>query len=184
MKPPGEMTTHETGAKREDKTGKGRLDLISPIMLNRLAILMEEGGIVHGFRNWEKGMKLSGFLSSTFRHLIQTIDGCEDEDHPIQAIFNLMAYIHTLHLIRTGALPPELDDLLRYQNLLKIERSWKAKIPFVTRLSEPSIGSSGKNLTPSDDPTIKQHEGWCISCSKGLTNDQPFWCDKCMEQEK
>lgn len=119
MKPPGEMKTFDTGAKREEKTGKGRFDLISPIMLRRLAILMEEGGLVHGDRSWELGMPLSGLLSSAIRHTQQTLDGLEDEDHPIQAIWNLMAYIHTLHRIRTGSLPTELDDLPREMNLGK-----------------------------------------------------------------
>jgi hypothetical protein len=117
MKPPGEMKVFKSGAKRETKDGKGRPDLISPIMLHRLAVLMEEGGVVHGDRSWESGMPLSGLLSSASRHLNQTIDGCEDEDHPIQAIWNLMAYVHTLHRVRAGSLPVELDDMPREKNL-------------------------------------------------------------------
>ena len=116
-KPLGEMKVFESGAKREAKDGKGRPDLISPIMLHRLAVLMEKGGVAHGDRSWELGMPLSGLLSSASRHLNQTIDGCEDEDHPIQAIWNLMAYVHTLHRIRAGSLPVELDDLPREKNL-------------------------------------------------------------------
>lgn len=232
MKPPGKMTTHKTGAKREDKTGKGRFDLLSPIMLKRLAILSEEGGVAHGDRNWEKGMKLSTFLDSAFRHLVQTIDGCEDKDHPIQAIWNLQGYIHTLHLIRTGDLPPELDDLPREKNLQKIERSWKVKVPFTVQLSEPSMcppvrkewcyfcgqdkefiktldkpvwgvrricngcywreaykpeNLLGKNLTPPDEPTIKQHERsrnghWCVDCGKKLAEVLWMRCSDCLEK--
>lgn len=110
MKEPGELKTFGTGANREDKTGKGRPDLISPIMLHRLAILMEEGGLVHGDRSWEKGMPVMSYLACAFRHLIQVLNGEEDEDHPIQCIFNLQAYIHTLEKIKDRSLPGELDD--------------------------------------------------------------------------
>lgn len=139
MKPPGKMKTFETGAKREEKTGKGRFDLISPIMLRRLAILMEEGGLVHGDRSWELGMPLSGLLSSAIRHAQQTLDGLEDEDHPIQAIWNFMAYVHTLHRIRAGSLPTELDDIPREKNL-ESNLTSDEKPPTIRRLRTECCG--------------------------------------------
>ena len=102
-----------TGAQRDTYEGKSRLDLISPVFLDRLGILLAKGAVHYGERNWEKGMPLSRLLASAFRHLNQLSDGQEDEDHAIMCTFNLMAYVHTLHRIRTGSLPAGLDDLPR-----------------------------------------------------------------------
>ncbi|KKN80428.1 hypothetical protein LCGC14_0330210 [marine sediment metagenome] len=112
-----EKQTFETGAQRDTQESKPRLDLISPIFLERLGMILTKGAEHYGERNWEKGMPLSRLLSSAARHLNQTIDGLEDEDHPAQAAWNLMAYIHTEHRIKAGSLPAELDDLPREKNL-------------------------------------------------------------------
>lgn len=137
LKQKGEKQTFDTGAQRDTQKGKPRLDLISPIMLDRLGTLLAKGAEHYGERNWEKGMPLSRVLASAMRHLNDTLDGLEDEDHPIQCIFNLMAYVHILHRIRAGSLPVELDDLPREKNLEEdltsdkkgstIGRSWKVK---------------------------------------------------------
>ena len=117
LKQSNEKQTFETGAQRDTQESKPRLDLISPIFLERLGMVLTKGAEHYGERNWERGMPLSRLLSSAARHLNQTIDGLEDEDHPAQAAWNLMAYIHTLHRIRAGTLPAELDDLPREKNL-------------------------------------------------------------------
>lgn len=117
LKQSGNKQQFSTGAQRDSAAGKSRLDLISPLFLNRLGILLAKGADHYGERNWEKGMPLSRLLSSACRHLNQLLDGQEDEDHAIQCTFNLMAYVHTLHRIRSGSLPAELDDLPREKNL-------------------------------------------------------------------
>jgi hypothetical protein len=113
----GDPTTFSTGAKRDTQEGKSRLDLISPIFLDRLGVLLAKGAAHYGERNWEKGMNLSRIQASCMRHIVQWLDGQDDEDHAIQAAFNLMAFVHTEHCIRTGALPAELDDIRRPKNL-------------------------------------------------------------------
>ncbi len=117
LKQKSKRQTFDTGAQRDTQEGKPRCDLISPIMLERLGTLLAKGAEHYGERNWEKGMPLSRLLASAMSHMIKTLDGLEEEDHPIQCIFNLMAYIHTLHRIRAGSLPVELDDMPREQNL-------------------------------------------------------------------
>jgi len=117
LKQEGEKQTFDAGAQRDTQEGKPRLDLISPIMLDRLGTLLAKGAEHYGERNWEKGMPLSRVLASAMRHLNDTLDGLEDEDHPIQCVFNLMAYVHILHRIRAGSLPVELDDMPREKNL-------------------------------------------------------------------
>lgn len=104
------------------------------MFLDRLGILLAKGAEHYGERNWEKGMSLSRLLASAARHLNQTIDGQEDEDHPIQCAFNLMAYVHTLHRIRAGSLPAELDDMPHEKNLTADLTSAKT-VPTILRCS-------------------------------------------------
>ncbi len=117
LKQSDEKQSFSTGAQRDSQGDKPRLDLISPVFLDRLGTLLAKGAEHYGERNWEKGIPLSRLLSSAARHLNQTLDGLEDEDHAIQCAFNLMAYVHTLHRIRSGSLPTSLDDLPREKNL-------------------------------------------------------------------
>ena len=55
----GERRQFNTGAQRDVVTDKGRYDLISPIMIERLAKLLQRGAEKYNDRNWEKGMPLS-----------------------------------------------------------------------------------------------------------------------------
>lgn len=114
MKDGGKRKKFKSGAMREEVSGKGRYDLISPIMLQRLAIVMERGAKKYFDHNWELGMPLHRYLDSALRHTNQYLEGKRDEDHLAQAIFNLMAAIHTEEMIRRGQLPEELNDLPDY----------------------------------------------------------------------
>lgn len=126
LKDKGDRFSYSTGMVREPNIGRGRYDLISPIMLKRLAILYEKGAIkytkkdedgniiVNGERNWEKGGRLSRFLNSAIRHTQQYLEGYRDEDHIIQAIWNLTSVVHILEMIDRGVLPEELNDLPNY----------------------------------------------------------------------
>jgi len=109
-----ERHEYETGALRENAPGKGRYDLISPIFLQRLAIVLEKGAEKYADRNWEKGMPLGRYLDSAIRHLEQVLEGKDDEDHAGQSSWNIMAFIHTKEMIDRGLLPKELDDLPNY----------------------------------------------------------------------
>lgn len=109
----GQRREYETGARRDVNSGKGRYDLISPIMMKRLAELMERGAVKYGAHNWEKGMPLSQYLDSAMRHLWQLIASQDDEDHAAAVIFNVMAFMHTQHKIWEGELPEELDDTFK-----------------------------------------------------------------------
>jgi len=88
------MQTFPSGAKREQKLGKGRYDLMSPWALARKARVLEQGALIHGDRNWEKGMPISGFLSSALRHIAQYLTRDNSEDHLAQAGWNLDCVQH------------------------------------------------------------------------------------------
>ena len=114
LKDSGQRTTYETGAVRERAPGKGRYDLISPLALKRLAVILERGCEKYPERNYEKGIPLSRYMDSAFRHLMQYIEGQIDENHLDQCFYNIYAAVHTEEAIRRGILPETLNDLPCY----------------------------------------------------------------------
>jgi hypothetical protein len=117
VKDPGEKVTHSTGAVRGSAAGRGRYDLISPFMMERLAKHLEAGAANYGDRNWEKGLPIGRMFGSLFRHSWQAFMGDTDEDHLAAVICNAMFILHTLEMIDRGWLPRSLmDDLPDYRN--------------------------------------------------------------------
>jgi hypothetical protein len=107
----GIRSSFDTGSIREIVPGKGRYDLISPRAIKRLAIRLEQGAEKYSDRNWEKGIPLSSFLNSAFRHLYQFLDGDTTEDHLAAVLWNIHSLIHTEEMIAEGKLPTNLNDL-------------------------------------------------------------------------
>lgn len=89
------MQSFDTGAVREDKTGKGRVDLLPMCALIRLSKHFETALADHPERNWEKGMPMHSFLDSGIRHLFKYMDGCTDEDHLCAAAWNILCAMWT-----------------------------------------------------------------------------------------
>lgn len=87
--------TYETGAIREEKTGKGRMDLLPMCALMRVARHMEDALNDHPERNWEKGLPMHSFLDSALRHLFKYMDGWDDEDHLCSAAWNILCAMWT-----------------------------------------------------------------------------------------
>lgn len=101
----GNMKSFDTGAVREDKTGKGRMDLLPMCALIRLSKHYEAGTAAHGERNWEKGIPMHSFLDSALRHLAKYMDGQTDEDHLCAAAWNILGAMWTEEK------HPELQDI-------------------------------------------------------------------------
>lgn len=78
------------GAVREDKTGKGRFDLLPWCAIMRIAKHMEGSLKVYRPRNWEQGLPMHSVLDSALRHLAKYMDGQTDEDHLCAAATNLL----------------------------------------------------------------------------------------------
>ena len=100
-----EMEKFDTGAVREDKTGKGRCDLLPMCSLLRLSKHYEAGSAGHGERNWEKGLPMHSFLDSAIRHLFKYMDGQTDEDHLCAAAWNILGAMWTEEK------KPEMQDI-------------------------------------------------------------------------
>lgn len=113
IKDTGERKEFNTGAVRDTQVEKGRFDLLPPRTIIALAVHYEKGCKKYGERNWEKGIPISSFISSSLRHTIQFLDGQSDENHLIAALWNLACAYETLLRIQKGALPEELYDLPR-----------------------------------------------------------------------
>jgi len=106
-----EINTFGSGAIREKKSGKGRFDLITPIGLRRLAKHYENGAVVHGDRNWEKGMPISTYIDSAERHINDYKEGDRAEDHLAAIAWNVFAAIHTEEMIARGLMNKDMDNM-------------------------------------------------------------------------
>ena len=99
------MYMFETGAVREEKDGKGRMDLLPMCALIRLSRHYERGTAAHGERNWEKGIPMHSFMDSALRHIAKYMDGQTDEDHLCAAAWNILGAMWTEEK------HPELQDI-------------------------------------------------------------------------
>ena len=109
-----DLKSFESGAKRDNSSGKGAYELISPIALERLAKVYERGAKQKGDRNWENGFPMSRCLQSAIRHTFQYLGGMRDEDHLAQASWNLFAAMHFEECIDRGILSKEFNDMPDY----------------------------------------------------------------------
>lgn len=111
IKDSGKHREFATGAKRDRKIGKGRFDLMPPATLTALAIHFQLGAEKYAARNWEKGIPIHEYIDSGIRHALQFLQGLDDENHLIAAIWNFVCAYETILRIQEGSLPPELYDL-------------------------------------------------------------------------
>lgn len=111
FKDSGEHREFPTGARRDRKMGKGRMDLMPMRAMLNLSKVYELGCLKYGDRNWEKGIKLSEYFDSGMRHFAKFMLGHDDEPHLHMGIWNMMCLDETREMIREGKLPNELNDL-------------------------------------------------------------------------
>lgn len=69
-----------------------------PKMLAELAVHFQKGAKKYGPHNCEKGIPLWSFRDSGLRHMCQWLDGKNDENHFIAAIWNFMMAIWTIEV--------------------------------------------------------------------------------------
>ena len=107
----GKTREFSTGAKKQAAVGKGTPVLVPGDAILDVAIHFEKGAVVHGARNWEKGIPLSELLNSLERHLQQEKLGLTDEPHARALAWNAIVYLATKLRIERGQLPAELNDV-------------------------------------------------------------------------
>lgn len=111
VKDSGERQKFLTGAVRDTQRGKGTPHLLPTHALYRLAKHFENGAVKYSPNNWRKGIPLSRYMDSAFRHWCAILDGAKDEDHAASVLWNMACFIETAHMIETGKLSKELDDI-------------------------------------------------------------------------
>jgi hypothetical protein len=153
------MTTENfpTGAVRDQRTGKGRFDLLSPHVLTRDALLYEKGAIHYADRNWEKGMPFSRCIDSAMRHLVRWLRGDREEDHLAAVRFNVGAIMHYEEEIQRGRLDPGLDDIPNVPRVASVDSITESLKPFPFRLKdfyEETIW--GQAQKAAESPTIHE----------------------------
>ena len=114
IKDSGKRRNFKTGSRRDLAVGKGRPELMSPLVDMALSLHFEKGAGKYGDRNWEKGQPLSVYFGSSERHKNKYRMGIWDENHLIAWLWNVYCLVHTKLCIDAGLLPKELDDLPRY----------------------------------------------------------------------
>ena len=107
----GERSEFSTGAVRDAMSGKGCSSLIAIDALRAYFCRFEDGATKYGRDNWKKGIPLSRYVDSLYRHLWQFMEGDTSEDHGGAVIWNAMCLIQTEKWIAEGKLPNELNDL-------------------------------------------------------------------------
>jgi hypothetical protein len=107
----GARSEFSTGAVRDAMQGKGMPSLMPIIALHAVSKRFEDGAVKYGANNWQKGIPLSRYVDSIYRHLWSFMQGCDKEDHGAAIIWNAMCLIQTNEWIKEGRLPIELDDL-------------------------------------------------------------------------
>jgi hypothetical protein len=110
----GQRQSFRTGAVRDSATNKPRIDLISPLALQRLGEWLRMGAQRYAERNWEKGIPVSRCIASLYRHLVAYHAGDRQEDHLAAIMCNASFIIHYEEMVRRGRLDRELLDMPDY----------------------------------------------------------------------
>ena len=98
VKDSGERINYQSGMRRDTQKGKPNFRLIDLGFLKRLAEHLTKGAEKYGRDNWRLANsqeELDRFMDSSFRHLMQWLNGETDEDHGMAVCFNIMAAEHT-----------------------------------------------------------------------------------------
>lgn len=107
----------DTGAQRDEASGKLRMSLIPQHELNRVLKRYLDGAEKYGENNWMKGMPLSVYYDCAHRHLEAWWRGDAIEDHAAAVVWNLLCAMHTeARANDDDAFPDvaELDDRIQY----------------------------------------------------------------------
>lgn len=84
------MREFDTGAHRNDDTGKPKMSLLPHAEINRVLERYRAGAEKFGAHNWKNGMPLSELYDSAQRHLMQWFMKDNSEDHAAAAVWNIL----------------------------------------------------------------------------------------------
>lgn len=90
IKDSGDRTQFETGAVRDMREGKGRMDLLPWTAIMEVSKHCENGAKKYGEHNVDKGIPTNSLCDSAARHLAKYLEGWTDEPHLVAAAWNLL----------------------------------------------------------------------------------------------
>ena len=105
------IDSFDSGAIRSSDEGRGIPTALPLHGLHRVSLRAEEGLKKYGRDNWKKGIPLSRFMDSAFRHWQAYVMGDCSEDHLAALAWNALAAMDTEHFIITDEDLDYLDDL-------------------------------------------------------------------------
>lgn len=108
-----------TGASKQSAAGKGTPVLFPADAYLEIAKHFEEGAVLHGSRNWEKGIPISEIVNSLERHIAQFKMGETDERHDRAIAWNAIVLLALKVRIERGLLPDTLNDMPGYEQQVK-----------------------------------------------------------------
>lgn len=100
-----------TGAVRDAGAGKGAPSLVPNWVVWLISRIYEDGAKKYASRNWEQGIPLSRYIDSAERHLAKLKAGMRDEPHAAMVAWNIIGYIFTAWMVKTGKRRQELNDM-------------------------------------------------------------------------
>lgn len=136
IKDSGDRHEYETGARRDNREDKGRMDLVPPEAILRLSRWYEAGAKKYSDRNWEKGIPFSRYVDAALRHMFKYLAGCNDEDHLAAVAWNVFSLMH--HEVHKK----ELQDLPGWKghvSSFSYELDFGTDIPEVDRSAALSV---------------------------------------------
>jgi hypothetical protein len=142
----GNRQKFPTGAQRDIQQGKGRFDLLAPRAEARKAELNEAGAAKYEAWNVAKGMPIARLIDSARRHINAWMTGKRDEDHLVQASWNLDWAVETLALIESGDLPCSLLDELPPWSP-ELSKDWQPTTP---------VGRAAKRIMDDTRQALKE----------------------------
>lgn len=107
----GSRSEFDTGAVRDASLGKGIPSAIPVRALMKLAKRFEDGAAKYERDNWKKGIPLSRYVDSLYRHLWAFLEGDDTEDHLGAIIWNAVCLSETFDMIEDGTLDVVLEDI-------------------------------------------------------------------------
>lgn len=195
LKDSGGRREFESGAKRDMSSDKGLCKFLPPNALMALARHFEYGAKKYSDvnaapnkQNWMLGFPLSTMLDSGIRHALKALDGRDDENHVIAAMWNFACYYELKVMIDRGELPKELDDLphrpaeqckdyYMFEDLLKVKNPSDIKIKkqlledyFCSITCAKLIEIAPKEFTSDATNHVGDEDDYCTEFDEWLEN--------------
>ena len=114
MKSSGKVRQFESGAVRDDNTGKPRMELLPFDLLERVSKWYGLGAEKYGDNNWRLGQPKREVMGSLIRHLTKYMKGDTDEDHLSAVIWNAFSLMNVDEYYKENEYLNNYEHIERY----------------------------------------------------------------------